>query len=430
MTNETRLLAGTLAVYTAVVVTKVHETVPAIGALQPGKIVALLLIGFAAFILTWREMYAVLSAPPVKWVAIIVVLAVCSAPFGVWPGYTFQFLKNEFWKTILFFLIAAAAMANRQTLVLCIKVVVGCAVLLAIRLIGGSAPLLEGRSFISTAFDPNESALLFLVVIPLALYLGTRRDWWRYFGYGAALLLVAGIVQTSSRGGFLGMVVLGAWLIYRAHGKRRLVYVAAVAASAVIFIVTANQQTRERFTSIFAPSKDYNYTTRDGRVQVWKRGMKYMIERPVLGVGARNFPIAEGMLSGKRNEGYGIKYSAAHNSFVEIGAELGVLGLLGFVSMLWSAARGCTIVLKTSARLRSNTALVENETALAHATRDAVLAFIVPAFFLSFAYHPVTFFLIAMCIAVRIGSPLVPVIATTPSTRRARPRYVRTGMRV
>ena len=42
---------------------------------------------------------------------------------------------------------------------------------------------------------------------------------------------------------------------------------------------------------------DYNHTSETGRMQIWSRGIGYMLANPLLGVGPGNFPSAEGTLS-------------------------------------------------------------------------------------------------------------------------------------
>jgi len=85
------------------------------------------------------------------------------------------------------------------------------------------------------------------------------------------------------------------------------------------FALFASAETWERLVSLGNSSEDYNYTSRDGRIEVWKRGVGYMVQNPVLGVGADAFFVADGTISGKENLGFGIKYSAAHNSVVQVG---------------------------------------------------------------------------------------------------------------
>src|SRR5678815_3555338 len=86
-----------------------------------------------------------------------------------------------------------------------------------------------------------------------------------------------------------------------------------------------------------ASESDYNRTDETGRVQIWKRGIGYMLSNPLLGVGAGNFPAAEGLLSPfaqRQQFGVGVRWSAAHNTLVQVGAELGVVGLVLFVALV------------------------------------------------------------------------------------------------
>jgi O-antigen ligase len=135
-------------------------------------------------------------------------------------------------------------------------------------------------------------------------------------------------------------------------------------------------------------------TSSEGRWQLWERGIGYMVQRPVFGVGVGGFPTAEGRLSAASREaqahGRGQKWSQPHNSFVEVGAELGVPGLLFFVAMLWTAARG----LRQAA-----------DPGLAVALVAAMGAFAVGGFFLSLAYKEMLYTLLALCVALRVARP-------------------------
>jgi O-antigen ligase len=415
-----------LAVYVALAVTKVHELSEFVKALQPAKLVFLVLIALAFSAIRPDAIRAVLRQPMTKWATVIAVLIIASVPGAVWPGYAFEFVISDYWKTILFFVIAAAGLADRRAMSLTIRVMVISAAMIAARLVSGAGPVTVDRGFVSSAFDPNESALLFLCVIPFALALASNKNIWKWVGYGAALMLVGGIVKTQSRGGFLGLIGIAIWMLFQARPGRRLVYVLAIAGGAAMFTFMADADTMDRFTSTFAPKEDYNYTYRDGRYQVWQRGMHFMWANPILGVGVQNFPIADGAIGGKRNMGYGIKYSAAHNSFVQIGAELGVLGLVAFIMMLLKAMGAARSVLRQTARERVAHDHSHDEDAVyALAAQNAIVAFIIPGFFLSFAYHPVLYFLLAVCLAVRVGAP----VAADPIPRRLGPRHLRVAPR-
>jgi O-antigen ligase len=89
--------------------------------------------------------------------------------------------------------------------------------------------------------------------------------------------------------------------------------------------------------TILNPKEDYNYTEAGGRKQIWQRGIVYMLEHPIAGVGLNNFGSAEGgseLNRQRASEGKGWVWAAPHNSFVQVGAESGVTGLALFIAIL------------------------------------------------------------------------------------------------
>ena len=415
-----------LALFVLVAVTKVHEAVPQIGIIPFVKLSGVAMIIGAGGVLPATTFRRMLRTPTARWVSVIVLLAVAGAPFAVWRGQAVSFLLGNFWKPLALFAVAATAFADPKTMRAAVVAFLVGASVAAVRVASGVASSTQdggmARFSMGGTFDPNESALLFLVAIPFALELGAERGKERRSWYMIALLMVAGVVRTGSRAGFLGLGALTMWWVWRAMaGRRRGGTLMIMTGAAAVFALTATPQVRQRFVSVFNLQHDYNFTDRDGRWQVWQRGIRYMVTHPVLGVGISNFPIAEGDISGKQNLGYGIKYSAAHNSFIEIGAELGVLGLIAFIGLLWTAYTGCRAVRRRPA---ANTPRVL--TTLGQATEGALIAFVVVGSFLSFAYQMVTFFIVAVAAGVRLASgALLTADPVQPDQPVRIPRYWR-----
>jgi O-antigen ligase len=341
-----------------------------------------------------------------KCVAVVAVFALLSIPLSVWPSHSLTYFLTSFVSSLLLFVLASAGFADRDTAHLCVLVLVAAVGIDALYVLVGPAPLLEGRPHIGEGLDPNESAALFVFTLPFAIALGVGRERKRWLGLIVALLLVAGIVATGSRGGVVGLGVVALVLMARAAPRLRRKYVLAVAICAAAFVAASDEAQMARFKTIFAPESDYNLTDREGRVQVWMRGMRYMLTHPLVGVGIGGFETAEGVLSGKRNVGYGIRYTNAHNSFVQLGAELGVIALAAFVVAWWSAARGCRRIEKCAIRDHAvRPRLSDQEARLAASAQSALIGLGAAAFFLSLAYHPITLFALAVCVGVIAGSP-------------------------
>lgn len=412
-----------LALYLASSVTKAHDLVPALSGLQPAKVLGGLLLLSALFVLKRAQVGAVLKTRTWKWIGLTALLMLLSVPTALWKGYSVEFLTGEYWKTLAVSVVACAAWADRAALRMSLIGVVIAGSAVAAKIVAGAAALgARGRASAGVAFDSNETALLFLVLTPLAVSLAQQKGRFRIVWYLCALVMVAAIVKTGSRGGFLGLMALTAWMIVRANPRARIRQLVVVAAGAVVFALSANERTFLRIKSIFNPSLDYNYSAEEGRIEVWKRGLGYMVTHPLLGVGVRNFPIAEGVLSGKVNEGFGIKYSAAHNSFVEIGAELGVFGLVAFIGMLWATWHGAHRAQRAALRAKHlPRATVEAEAAMTAAAMASLVALVVGGSFLSFAYHPVTYFIVAFGVGVGMHA-LAPDPARAAAGRASSPR--------
>jgi O-antigen ligase len=401
-----RVFRVAVALYIVVTVTRIHEVVPGLAYLRPGKLLILPLVASALFALPRWQLLSPLRTTTAKSIGVIIVLAAFGVPLAIWPSNSTLYLVNALIPMLLLFIGASIAFVDRDTAKLCMKVLVICVGADALYLIAGRAPLVGGRPYIGIGLGPNESAALFVLAFPFAIAMGSGRGRMRWLGFAIAGLLAAGVMKTGSRGGIIGLAVVALALIARAGPRRRLTYLVAVAACGLGAAFTADDMLIERIATITQPHADYNVTDSEGRLQIWTRGLGYMASHPVLGIGLNNFETAEGVLSGKINQGYGIRYTAAHNAFVQIGAELGLVGLVAFVVALWSAARGCLRVLR--AALRDHAArprLADDETRLATAALCALLGVATTGFFLSLAYHPIMFFALATCIGVRVGSP-------------------------
>jgi O-antigen ligase len=409
-----------LALFLAIAVARLHDFISALEYFRPGKLIVLpLLLTLVVAIPRW-QLFSAMRTTTAKCVATVAALAVLSIPLALWPSNSAYSFAGALIPALLLFAVIGAGFADRRTAGFCILVFVIAVGIDALYLLVGPAPTKAGRPYIGPALDPNDSAALFVTTLPWAMLLVSDRGMKRFLGLGVAILLAAGVVATGSRGGVVGLVAVGLLLVVRAERRRRWIYVLVVAACAAAFALTADEARRERFETIFAPKEDYNMTEREGRIQVWHRGLRYMATHPVLGVGLDNFEIAEGVLGheGEERRG-GIRYTAAHNAYIQVGAELGVIGLAAFVFGLWSAGRDCRRIQRLAALDRTaHPQVADVEERLAATAFCALCGLVTTMCFLSLAYHPITLFALGVCVGVRAGSPYAA--QETPRPLRAR----------
>jgi O-antigen ligase len=154
---------------------------------------------------------------------------------------------------------------------------------------------------------------------------------------------------------------------------------------------------------------DYNRSEETGRMKIWQRGVGYMLQYPVFGVGPNNFNAAEGRLSPiaeRQQFGRGVKWNAAHNSYVQIGAELGFPGLVIFVGMIAAAFMALRRSRRSAGMARADHAGSE----LTQALSASLIGFIVGALFLSLAYSEILFTLLALAVALqKVTTSLVAI---------------------
>src|SRR5206468_9895768 len=139
----------------------------------------------------------------------------------------------------------------------------------------------------------------------------------------------------GSRGGVLALLATSIFIVLRYTAISFATRLGTLAVVAIVLIGTATDRYWEQMSTILSDS-DYNYTSETGRIQVWRRGIGYMLQHPIFGVGPGNFGAAEGTLSPfaeRQRFGIDVRWSAPHNSYVQAGAELGIPGLVLFVGM-------------------------------------------------------------------------------------------------
>ncbi len=321
------------------------------------------------------------SKPFTPSIGLLILLAGCGIPFSVWRGGAFgTFIL--YLKTVCVFMVLCALAGDRRAGAMRTAAVATVGMLAALML----ADKGTGRIRVSATYDPNDIALLFVTFLPFAVteaLAGNRLL--RLPAWGVAGAALVSVALTQSRGGIIALAAVGIHALLLA-GKRAWLLVPAVGAAALIILVHADPQLWERFQGLHSRS-DYNFSDRGGRLEIWKEGLQIMLRRPLLGVGIGQFSSALSTL------GSGI-YKAAHNSFIQIGAELGIAGLCVYSAMLLRIRRFCRDALADpdagrAFRLRW------------HALLLALTGFAAGSLFLSQAYSGILYTLLALAVAMQ-----------------------------
>lgn len=363
-----------------------------------------------------------LRHPLARTATFILLWMVLSVPTSVFPGLSFSFITGDHIKTYLMMLMIIGSIrgfADVERLIVAQVVGAGlyCFQILTSYQVGAN-----GRLGDLAYYDSNDLAMLIVGTLPLAIYFlrGDAKPWRRFVALVCVAVFVVAIVRSGSRGGFLGLVAVAIFLLLAFRAIPARVRFGAVAGGALMLSLVAGPRYWEMMGTLLHPENDYNWSGNNevGRMAIWQRGMGYMMQQPITGVGVNAFPVAEGTLSAiseRQALGIGLKWSAAHNSFVQIGAELGIPGLIAFVLLLWqwlrTAWRDGQAPARASPRERARAALGQ-------AMAGSLLGYVVCGFFLSQAYSAFVYTMVAILVGMAATAESVGVPAPKRGGRR------------
>lgn len=391
-----------VAAYLLISVGRVHQLFPALAAFRPA-----ILSGIAAILLYLidshhRRRSRDLLVPTTLYLVALLIWAALSAPGSLWPGNSLDLVVNNFAKTVIMFVVVVGSVrgvrdAERLAGAYFLSVALYAAVVMWRFDVGTGTDWRLGSLYY---YDANDFATLAVTTMPLGLYFlhTAGRPFRRLLAGLGLLVLMVTFVRSGSRGGFIALLAIAGFVLLRYRAIPFRWRVSAVALAALVFVGTASDQYWNQMRSILSDA-DYNRTEETGRLQVWRRGVGYMLDYPVFGVGPNNFPVAEGTLSPlaeRQQLGIGVRWNAAHNTFIQAGAELGIPGLLLFVAMIGSALGA----LRRLQRVRGAPANARPTPRLALALTASVIGFVVGAFFLSLAYSEMLYTLLALSIGL------------------------------
>ncbi len=223
------------------------------------------------------------------------------------------------------------------------------------------------------------------------------------------------LVLSASRSGFLGLVVLGGLVAWRS--KHRAGYFTAGAVIALISLSLMTDLQRERYVSIFSHSAKGGGTA-EGRITGVLDDFEVSLRRPLFGHGLGT--------SREANANFRGVDMPSHNLYTEVAEELGYIGLVLMLMLLWSFVRACL----TAQRLVAATPMTDSRLRFLHdMARTLILVVMVDLFFsfASFGFsEPYWYFFGGLSVVTaRLATKLAPDggrVAVRPSSGAKRRR--------
>jgi O-antigen ligase len=320
----------------------------------------------------------------------IMALAALFMPFAISTQDTIDVFSETFFKIVLIFILIINLVTSHNRLRLLLKVMLMCASGLAI---GAIIDFLSGKytkgrieGAVGGMFsNPNDLAVALTLLVPLAVVLAFASKGFPRLAYiVCTTTLTLGVLITFSRGAFLGLIAMGSFLLWRL--KPRFFLVWAVAALLMVGVVSLMIGSGNRLSTILDPATDETGSAQ-GRQLIFQRAALVAVRHSLIGVGMGNF------------HHYSIRELRAHNAYLEVWAELGIAGLIAYLTLIFAPFRSLRVLdLKTTDAPDE----MSSETHyLSVGVQATLAAYIVCSFFGSLQYQWYLYYPVAFSVALR-----------------------------
>ena len=420
-------------------ISRVHEHFGFVARIRPVLILVMVALAYAILRPRLLGQEWIRTWPP-KVLLGLAIMACLSIPFGLSLGGAASYFLFSFSKVLIVaFLLMAAIRGTRDLSMFVWAYVVSCGVLVwmatlvfGLRLYGSGIARL-GDLYM---YDANDLGVVLMIGIALSLLTFQTSGRMGKLVSGATLLGIGvAIARSGSRGAFIGVIAVGLALLFALKSVPVAKRVGFVLVTTLALVVATPQGYWEQMRSMLQPKEDYNWTSETGRKAVWERGLGYMWQHPVFGIGIHNFGRAEGTISdraeNRRPGGPGIRWTSPHNSFLQAGAELGIPGLILWSSLVFG---GIVSMRRMRRRLPRAWARGDPEERFLYFSTVylpvALIGFAATAFFVSFAWLDPIYFLAALITGVYVSvnrrqrelhrfSKVTSIAARTPASSSA-----------
>lgn len=279
----------------------------------------------------------------------------------------------------------------------------------------------QARSSGASNYNPTTASHMMLATVVIAIVLFCEHPRWRLFSGLVVLVGMAALVLSLARSAAIAFALTG--MVYLWSNRRHRLFPLAMAglllsaAAAVPFIPEIFW---ERMGTIFEQGTDRTLLRRLSYNLI---GVQLLWENPLLGVGPGNYPEYYAGDEFRWYPGREPVPRRLHNSYMEIAAELGLVGLALFAGVIGSALK---------AGLQAARAGVPEVSVFARAVTYGFGAFLVASLFMPNADTKFMWILPALCVAARNLCQALPdsgAEADRPNTDQPKTGQPKTGQK-
>lgn len=393
------LTFGCLFVFSIVLYFRPYELIPALSSFKSMAfyvgIVTLLVFVVSQFALEGN-----LTARPteVNMVLLVGLAAVLSVPMAIDPNEAWEVFNDLLIKTILIFIVLVNVVRTERRLRILWWLVLVVSIYLSVNVIldyqagvfeVGSAETNTQRiaGAIKGLFgNSNDLALHLVTIIPIVFVLAfEKRGLLRKIVYlPMTLLMVAAVIITFSRGGFLGLVAVALCLVRKLARRNKSAALATLVLGVIFFVAVAPAAYSGRLATIFDSASDITGSSSQ-RTQVLKRSILVALRYPILGVGIGNFHHKS------------FQELGTHNAYTQVAAETGIAAMIAYIIFLVHPLRRLRMIERELFERNENSRFYY----LSIGLQASLIGYMVASFFAAVAYQWYIYYLVGYAIALR-----------------------------
>lgn len=192
--------------------------------------------------------------------------------------------------------------------------------------------------------NPNHLARdIAIGLILLAYYAPAARPIGKALAVAAGGFLVLGLVLTQSRSGWLSAAVpLAIYGLFSKKGTPLIMVLVMGGVASLLFsmhLLTAHLGVAASDIELRGESIVDAGTIRSSRVDIWRAGIILGSRHPIIGVGAGSFVESVPEAIAEMQSYTAMRDIEAHNTYITAFAELGIVGLILLLGILWKCTR-------------------------------------------------------------------------------------------
>jgi O-antigen ligase len=422
-----------LVAFTVVLFVRPQDSLPILDLVHLGDLTALFAVAALIGARISRGLKPVVLTRELGWVAGFGAVMLLTAPFSIWPGGAVGVFIDLYSKVILIFALMVHTITTRARFDRLLSVVVAGTGYIAVRAVIDYARGLnlveDGRvtGAVGGLFgNPNDLALNMVAFLPLGLALMLDREArpaLRLVAVIGAPAMALAILFSKSRGGTIGLVAMLLVLLYKMRRIRPGMTIVVILACLATIPLLPSSFTG-RMSSIFDSEQDTT-GSREARKELLREAAEAFQHNPLFGLGA-------GQFVNYNPNGRQEAWRETHNSFLQVAAELGLVGLFVFLMILylgfaatrqtWLTVRGPGAGTRARAPTRWNGSAPQLYSA---ALLASLSGWLLAAIFGSVAYYWTLYIVLALAVTHRdISARDVQLHAHTPARWTAAPGRV------